>query len=337
MKKIIVKILVFSLVLALLIPTLSACSNKNKTVVGKVGSYEVYYQELRWLTMQYKDIMSSYYGEELWESKNVDEKYVKELRDWVYSSIAANYNILTLCDDDILKINGMKAIDINSEEIQNIVSGRINEMIAGYDGGKSEYKQDLKDNYLNEDLHRFIMGIDVCEAVLFNYYCSLGLIDDSDEAAIDYIHENFIRTVHVYIQNDEKDNIEDNKKLANAIKLKLENGEDIDKIIADYSEDQALDAKNGRYFTNNTYAEEYEEAAFALDTYEISDVVETRSGFYVIKRLPMEDEYIGAHFIDDLKDQYLLAVFDKEMEKRKTELTFVPNEYGASLDLVKMK
>ena len=337
MKKIIIKILVLSLALSLLLPALSACSDKNKQVVGKVGSYEVYYQELRWLTMQYKEIMSSYYGEDIWKGKSVDEKYVKELRDWVYSSIAANYNILTLCDDDILKINGMKAIDINSEEIQNIVDGRINEMIESYDGGKTEYKQDLKDNYLTEDLHRFITGIDVCEAVLFNYYCSLGLIDDSDEAAIDYIHENFIRTVHVYIQNDEKDNIEDNKKLANAIKLKLENGEDIDKIIADYSEDQTLDVKNGRYFTNNTYTEEYEEAAFALDTYEISDVVETRSGFYIIKRLPMEDEYIGAHFIDDLKDQYLLAVFDKEMEKRKTELTFVPNEYGASLDLVKMK
>ena len=51
----------------------------------------------------------------------------------------------------------------------------------------------------------------------------------------------------------------------------------------------------------------------------------------------MEDEYIGAHFTTELKDQYLLAVFDKAMNERKTNLTFVPNEFGSSLDLVKMK
>lgn len=336
MKKIIKKILVFSLALIIIASALASCSDKDKRVVGTVGSYEVYYEELRWLTMQYKDIMTSTYGEDIWEGADA-EKYRKELRDWVYSSIVANYNILTLCDDDILKINGTKAIDINSPEIQSIVDGRINEMIGGYDGGRSGYKQDLKKNYLTEDLHRFITGVDVCEGVLFNYYCSLGLIDDSDEAAIDYIYGNFIRTVHVYIRNDEGDKIEDNKKLANAIKLKLENGEDINKIILDYSEDQTLDASIGRYFTNNTYSEEYENVAFALDIDEISEVVETSTGFYVIKRLTMDDEYIGANYLTKFKDQYLLAVFDKAMEERKTELTFVPNEFGSSLDLVKMK
>ena len=197
--------------------------------------------------------------------------------------------------------------------------------------------KNLKENYLTDSLYRFLTGVDVCESIHFNYYCSLNIIDDSDEAAIDYIYENFIRTVHVFIQNNPGDSIEENRKLANALKLKLDGGEDMSKIIADYSEDQYTSKDDGRYFTRGQYSDEYEDVAFALEMNQVSEVVETASGFYIIKRLPMDDTYIGLHFTTELKDQYLLAVFDKATDERKTELSFIPNDFGSSLDLVNMK
>lgn len=336
MKIYIKRILALCLVLAVFAPALSSCSDKDRKAVGKVGEYEVYYEELRWLTMQYKDIMASAYGEDIWENEDTAEKYRAELQEWVYSSIVSNYVILTLCDDDMLKLNGVKLIDINGQEVQGLVDDYVNSAIEEM-GGKSEYKKNLEENYLTDSLYRFMTGVDICESILFNYYCSLSIIDDSDEAAIDYIYENFIRTVHVYIRNDAGDSAEENRKLAEAIKTKLSNGEDINGIISTYSEDQYTASEDGRYFTRGQYADEYEDAAFALEMNEISDIVETPSGFYIIQRLPMDDEYIGAHFTTELKDQYLLAVFDQAMNERKTDLAFVPNDFGSSLDLVKMK
>ena len=336
MKSLIKKSFIIFLALALLVCSLSSCAKKDRRVVGTVGAYEVYYEELRWLTMQYKDIMASAYGEDIWKSSDTAEQYRAELESRVYSSIVSNYVILTLCDDDMLKLNGQKLIDINSSEVQTIVDNYINSTIDEL-GGTSEYNKNLKENYLTDSLYRFINGVDVCESILFNYYCSLSIIDDSDEAAIDYIYDNFIRTVHIYIQNNEGDNVEDNRRLAEALKIKLNNGEDMIQLISKYSEDQYTASKDGRYFTKGQYSDDYENVAFALELNEISEVIETSSGFYIIQRLPMEDEYIGAHFTTELKDQYLLAVFDKAMNERKTNLTFVPNELGKSIDLVKMK
>jgi len=342
MKKLINKILSLLLVLSILATgtvALSSCSNNeklNRTVVGKVGEYDVYYEELRWLTMQYKDLLASNYGKDIWNKKETAEKYRKELEDAVYASIISNYAVLSLCDDDMLKLQGEKLIDINGPEVQDIVQKYIDETIEEM-GSRAAYNISLKENYLTDSLYRFINGVDVCESILFNYYCSLGIIDDSDQAAIDYIYGNFIRTVHVYIQNDSGDDIDENRKLAEAVRIKMMNGDDVNDLIDKYSEDGYMSSKNGYYFTHGTYSDKYEEASFALDINGISEVVETYSGFYVIMRLELDGAYIGAHFESELKDQYLLAVFDNEINARKSTLAFVPNEFGSSLDLVNMK
>ena len=319
--------------------SLSSCKNTdklNRTAVGSVGSYEVYYEELRWLTMQYKDLIASNYGKDIWKNKETAEKYRAELESAVYSNIVSNYAVLTLCDADILKLNGEKLIDINGADVQKIVEDYVNETILEM-GGRIEYNKNLKKTYLTDSLYRFINGVDACESILFTYYCNLGIIDDSDDAAIDYIYDNFIRTVHVYIQNDAKDDKEANRALAEAVRLKLAAGESIHDLVSKYSEDKYMASNDGYYFTKGQYSEIYENAAFALEMNGISEVVETYSGFYVIQRLPLDDVYIGTHFTTELKDQYLIAVFDKEIEECKKSLSFVPNEFGASIDLTEME
>ena len=74
MKSLIKKCFIIFLALALLVCSLSSCAKKDRRVVGTVGAYEVYYEELRWLTMQYKDIMASAYGEDIWKSSDTAEQ-----------------------------------------------------------------------------------------------------------------------------------------------------------------------------------------------------------------------------------------------------------------------
>lgn len=341
MRKYIKRAVSFLLTAAILVGALMlfSCSDNeklNRTAVGKIGDYEVYYEELRWMTMQYKNIMAANYGANIWKNADTAEKYRAELENAVFSNIISNYAVLTLCEDDIFILNGEKLIDINGSDIQQIVDNYVDATIEEA-GGKLEYNKSLEDNYLTDSLYRFMCGVDACESILFSYYCNLAIIDDSDEAAIDYIYENFIRTVHVYIQNDKNDDVEANRALAEAIRIKLVNGEDINALVKNYSEDRYMASSDGYYFTHGQYSEAYENAAFALEIGEISPVVETYSGLYVIQRLELDGSYIGAHFSTDLKDQYLLAVFNKEIEECKSSLSFTPNDFGAKLDLVEME
>ena len=327
------------LIIAIASSLLVSCSSKdklNKKVVGQVGGYDVYYEELRWMTMQYKDLLAATYGKDIWKSKDTAEQYRAELENMVYSNIIANYAILTLCDQDILKLNGAKFIDINSDEIQSLIEDYVNATVEEA-GSRAAYNNSLEKNYLTDSLYRFITGVDICENLLFKYYCELTIIDDSDDAAMDYIYENFIRTVHIYIQNDAKDNVEDNRKLAEAVRLKLLAGEDINQLVSNYSEDRYMASEDGYYFTHGQYSKTYEDAAFALAIDDVSEVIETYSGFYVIKRLPLDDVYILSHFLSELKNQYLIAVFDKEINECKASLVFTPNDFGRSLDLVEME
>ena len=334
------KILSILLALSLLFTTLSlsSCNNKdklNRTVVGHVGNYEVYYEELRWLTMQYKDLYESSYGEGIWDKEETAEKYRAELEKSVYSAIVSNYTILTLCDDPMLTLNGEKLIDINSNSVQEIVNQFINDTLKEA-GGEANYKKELKENYLTDSLYRFITGIDVCENLLFKQYCELRLIDDSNDAAYDYIINNFIRTKHIYIQNDASDDSAANRALAESIRVKLMNGEDLDTLIENYSEDGYM-TEEGYYFTHGQYSKAYEDASFALEIGQVSPVVETFSGYYVIQRLELDTEHVMRNLLLGLKDQYLLAVFDKYVEECKATLTFIPNDFGREQDLVKMK
>jgi foldase protein PrsA len=331
--------LILSLTMVLSSVLLFSCSDKkqNEKIVGTVGGYEVKYEEYRWLTLQFKDRLEETYGEGIWDNEESAAKYLPELQNAVHTSILANYAVLTLCDE-LNKNTGdsSKFIDINGEEETRITNNYINETIDEL-GSRAAFRQALKKNYMTEELYRFITGIDVCESILFNYYCSLGLIDDSYDAGIKYIEENFIRTVHVYIENDKGESVEANRTLANAIREKLLAGEKMSDLIAKYGEDSYISAENGYYFTHNTYSEAYEKAAFALEVDQISEVVETYSGFYVIQRLELDTGYILLNYNSKLKNQYLLAEFDKYLEECKATLTFEPNEYGKSLDLIKMK
>ena len=337
MKRIMSLLLIVATLISVSLGFTSCGNKKDLQVVGTVNGYEVHYEELRWLTMQFKDRIEETYGEGIWDNSETAEKYRAELEDAVYKSIISNYAVLTLCDElNQNSPDGTKFIDINGESETRIIDDYVNKTIDEF-GSRAKFRDGLKKNYMTENLYRFITGIDVCESILFNYYCSLGFVDDSNQAAIDYIYKNFIRTVHVYIENNEGESIDDNRALANAVHRKLMDGEDISELIKKYGEDKYMSAENGYYFGKGTYSEAYESAAFALGIDETSEVIETYSGFYIIKRLELDDQYIAINFVSSFRDRYFLAVFDEYIEECKATLKFEPNEYGSSIDLVKMK
>jgi parvulin-like peptidyl-prolyl isomerase len=102
-----------------------------------------------------------------------------------------------------------------------------------------------------------------------------------------------------------------------------------------HCDDWTMTTTHGKYFArySSDLPEEYELAAFELDEGEVSKVVATDNGYYVILRLEVEDAYLNAKF-DDFKDDILGSEFNKILNEYMEKMEFIPNEYGASLDLV---
>jgi peptidyl-prolyl cis-trans isomerase C len=76
------------------------------------------------------------------------------------------------------------------------------------------------------------------------------------------------------------------EQLAKELKARAEKGEDFAKLAKQYSEDPGSKDKGGEYtFPRGRMVPEFEAAAFSLKTNQISDIVETKFGYHIIKLL----------------------------------------------------
>lgn len=97
-----------------------------------------------------------------------------------------------------------------------------------------------------------------------------------------------IRASHILIRKEGEDKAVDDKsryQLVQDILSKLKNGEDFGELALQYSEDPGSKEKKGDlgFFARRQMVQPFDEAVFALNVGEISDVVETQFGFHIIK------------------------------------------------------
>ena len=78
--------------LALLLLLMSACSDnrQDRKVVGTCAGYDVLYEELRYVTLTYKDMLEATYGEGIWDDPATAEQYRAELEETVFRVILNN-------------------------------------------------------------------------------------------------------------------------------------------------------------------------------------------------------------------------------------------------------
>src|SRR5439155_19815101 len=76
------------------------------------------------------------------------------------------------------------------------------------------------------------------------------------------------------------------KDLAEKVLKRAKGGEDFSKLIAEFSEDPASKDKKGEYtFPRGRMVPEFEASAFALGVNQISDLVTSKFGYHIIKKL----------------------------------------------------
>jgi hypothetical protein len=316
-------------------------SEEDLQVVAQVGGFDVYYDELRYLVLNGMAQLESDHGEEIWSDAAKAEAHRAELVEFVESRLSEYYALLVLAQDYGYTLEALwnqlgKQVD---EELETL----LDEDLGGL-GKMRKYKQSLEEAYLTDRYLRFSILMELAQEELFLTALTSGRIEGSSEKVREFIlNDGFVRTLHVYVRNDVGDDAQANRAQAEAIRKELLpfDGteavfDEVCRAIGTYSEDTYMTTADGYYFAEGQMEEVYEAATFALPYYGVSDVVETYSGYYVIVRLPLDEDYVDKKLTTLIED-FRTAKFNGFLRQARAGLTVDWTAFGASLDLTAMQ
>lgn len=290
----------------------------TRTVLLVDGKYAVSYDLYRYFYLNYK---TGYTDADFAEGKAAATE--AELREQCLYGIRSLYATLSLSAD--------YGITPEDGDIKTAAEASVSDAIETL-GGQSEYAASLKKNYMTDSVFRFMMAAQACEDKLFSTLTAgLGLVETDDEKIASILRgEDCVRIVQVLISKSNGFSDDKNRETAEKVLRLAKEGEDFDRLIANYSNDYSM-TSDGYYFTHGYMLEEVEKAAFALGVGEISDLVVSRNGYHIIKRLPKEESYLEKNF-STLKAQYQSCEFYRLIDERRDKLAVRTNELFDGLD-----
>ncbi len=330
------RVLILALVVLLLSSSLFSCSSgsapiepseQDIKVVATCGGYNVYYEELRYVTLQYRAQMAARYGADIWDDPSTAAEHLPELTRRVTEILTVNPAILALSE--------AYDIDPNDDAIQEAVQELIDETVDGA-GGRKAYIEMLSQVNMTDHFLRYNLATDMCETELVYLLIDLGLVIRSEKDFLPYVLDdnNFCATLQIHIGYDEGETREENLAVAEMVLGMIESGEKtFREMIGSKYNDDVGSAGIPYYFTYGEYEQAYEDAAFALAIGERSGIIECDSGFYIIERQALSEAHIMAN-LTELLQQYQYAEIEALIAEERKGMTLEWTEYGASLDLL---
>jgi len=181
----------------------------------------------------------------------------------------------------------------------------------------ADFKKLIAESGLTEaELQSDIERGHVINKLIDNQIAALVVIPDQEIRTFYDTHPNSfkkpeqVRASHILIKVDSKGepSVKDEKKAKlQKIQKRLKGGEDFVVLAKEFSECPS-NVKGGDlgYFGRGNMVKPFEDAAFALKTGEVSDIVETQFGYHLIKVVDKKPESVMSY--EDVKDkigQYL--------------------------------
>lgn len=297
-------------------------------VVATAGDVDIYYDELYYLAMNRIRERKAELGVSAMESTEEREALAVFVRE---NLLGKTHALISLGYD--------YGIDITKGDIADEVQAQMDDILKDTFGDdRSAYIKSLNEDYLTDRYVRQYIGVEnYLSTEIILAMLEKGEIDDSEETADRVIHsDDMIRTVQVFLDKSDAANT---RELAESIRAEIAAAENDDarydamrRAIAGKYNDDFADMGNGYYFLRGEMDVAYEEAAFKLANYEVSGVVETEDGYYIIMRLPKSDEYITSHY-QELKEKSYTVQLNRKVDERFAEMSLEMTEFGASLDV----
>lgn len=312
-------------------------TEEESAVVGRIGKQEILYDEYRFIVLNCVDDMKEKYGEDLFSGEDAEERK-RELEENVLGTVLnSDHAVWEMAD--FYYYGGAEAM-FSEKQITDKVAEFVNETATEL-GGKKKYLEELENNHMTDRVFRFYTAAEKCASeLLYILKNDLGELPSTEEELKEALDsDKLIRTNHVFFEGVTPEN----KALAAEVREKLLASSDRELEIlllkAQYHcADYTMTTTHGAYFArySSDYGDKYENAAFALQPGEVSDVIETSDGYYVIIRLEKEPEWILRNF-DSLASDVIGSEFNVRLEEFRKAMTFEFTEYGKSLDVTAIR
>lgn len=334
-------------------------SEDELRVVGTVQHYEVCYDELYYLIMACSSIMTNKYGDDIWKSEETAAQYDEELREMVLERITSNYAILLLAEEYGFKnaLENKNAVKYVNAQIESLLyaiatnngievtfkenaSGSITYNYKG-DGRKKAteiFHKMLENEYLTERVMRLTLGVEYAFDKLSNILTGEKneIIFSAEDIEEYMFSDKFIATRHIFVENNKGESVEDNRLIAEDLLAQYKSGTSMDELIGSkYNEDVNMTSPLGYYFTYGEMDEKYEAAAFALKVGEVSEVIETDSGFFIIERLEKSSTYMLGN-LEAFANQITYALINQKIKVFQDTISITMNEFGSSIEFYKI-
>lgn len=230
----------------------------------------------------------------------------KITKDDLYQVLSKQYGssvIKTLINNKIIEQEAEKEnVKINEKDVKK----ELNKFIEEY-GGEDTFNAALEQSGLTladfkTDIRNYLKvkeilspKIKITDKEMKEYF---------EENKDDYKQQEQVEASHILVDTEEK---------AKEIKAKLDKGEDFATLAKENSTDTASAEDGGKlgYFGKGEMTEEFEKAAFAMKSGEISEPVKTDYGYHIIKVTGKKEEK-EANF-KDVKDEIKEVLFDEKL------------------------
>ena len=312
--------------------TVRPSSNAEK-VVATAGGVDILYDEYYYLAMTRIRQLKVEFGEDALSDPAVCEK----LRKFVAENLLTESHAL-------IALGRTYGIDIEKGSIADSVRSHMEDIMEQtFAGDRDAYIESLWESYLTDRYIRTFVAVEnYLGTEIVKEMLKRGELDSSDAAALDRLHgDDFIRIRQVFIESDYSGGAEKAKKKA----------EDLRAVVVAATTDEArndamleammesrdfTDVGDGLYFARGEMEKSFEEAAFALPLYGVSEVIEVDGGFTFLMRLPKVESYMQEH-LETLKGKSYFITLNEKLDAWLADNPLKLTSFGESLDPVSLE
>ena len=298
---------------------LFGCKGKNSRAVGTAAGHEILYDELRYVTLSVRDRMEETYGAGIWNDPAMADAHRAELESEILSELKREYAVLAAAQIYLPERS------LDDTDVQSVVDAAVKELTEAL-GGKKEYKKSLSEIYMTDRLMRFSLARAELENALSDALFAGTELENDTVFSAWLTGGNFVRV----------------KKIESADFAEIEAIRN--DLLAGKTPDDAV-AETGATLSSAFYLVRglvddptLEEDAFALEAVgNVGQIRETDSGYRVLIRMEDNTEAFLANQANSYRKKLRTVRTDAILSEIEASVSVVLNDYGKSLDLLKIK